>query len=276
MQISECIDQGAHLLKISKVPNPRVESKRILCIALGLSTEESLLHQNRQLSDLDKNLFQNLLLRRAQREPLAYIAQNKEFYGLEFFVNKNVLIPRPDTEIIVEKILANHKNFDALEILELGVGSGCILISLLKHMPYAKALGVDLSPDALEVAQKNAINLDVANRITFRQSNWYQNVTGNFDLIISNPPYVNRKSTLSQEISFEPELALFAEKDGLDSYYEIAAGVKNFLNKDGSCYVEIGIQSKTKVIEIFEKHSVKAAQVYKDLSQIERCIRFVP
>jgi release factor glutamine methyltransferase len=275
MQISECITQGAALLKAHGITNPRLESKIIMCMVLGFSLEEMLLHQGEQLSRPDKDTFQNLLMRRAKGEPLAYITQHKEFYGLKFFVNNYVLIPRPDTEIMVERVLENHEKSDSLEILELGVGSGCVIISLLKHLPYARALGIDLSKEALEIAQKNAENLGVANRITFRQSNWYQNVTGKFDLVISNPPYVDNKSKFISQIDFEPEIALFAQQNGLANYYEIAAGVKEFLKKDGSCYVEIGIESKANVVEIFSKYSVKLASIYKDLGQIERCLRFV-
>ncbi len=273
MTISKCTTQGAELLKAGGIPNPRLESKIIMCTVLGLSPEEALLRQDEQLLDSNRDIFQRLLLRRAKGEPLAYIIQTKEFYGMEFFVNNHVLIPRPDTEIMVEKVLENHKKSDSLEILELGVGSGCIIISLLKNLPYSKALGIDLSKAALEIAQKNAENLKVAGRITFRQSNWYQNVTGKFDLIISNPPYVDSK--LSGQINFEPKIALFAQKNGLANYYKIAAGIKNFLKKGGSCYVEIGIESKESVTEIFSQSSLKVANVYKDLAQIDRCLRFV-
>ncbi len=274
-KIFESLNHATQLFKSRLVPHARLEAKIILCSALQISLEEMLLQQDRKLSTLEKNTLQSLLVRRIKGEPVAYISQSKEFYGMDFFVDKNVLIPRPETEIVVEKILEHHSKADALEILELGVGSGCIVISVLKHLQCSVALGIDLSQAALTIARKNAVALGVISRITLKQSDWYENITGKFDLIIANPPYIDKKSNIYKDISFEPEIALFAEQEGLKNYHSIAAGIKTFLKKNGSCYVEIGIGAAQKVVDIFAKHGVKSTDIYKDLAQIERCIRFV-
>jgi release factor glutamine methyltransferase len=272
--IQECITQGAALLRLHQIPNPISESKILLRAALNLSLEQMLLQQNDQLKNLNIEQFHSLLTRRAKGEPIAYIMQNKEFYGIDFFIDNNVLIPRPDTEILVQKILDRHDKLDNAQILELGVGSGCIILAILKNLPNATGLGIDVSKAALTIAQKNAIRLGVQNQITLKQSDWYQNVTGKFDVIVSNPPYVSKKFSPSKELSFEPATALFAESDGLEHYWKIANDAKNFLKKEGSCYVEIGKDTERQVTEIFYQKGMMMLAAHKDFAQINRCLEF--
>jgi release factor glutamine methyltransferase len=274
--INDCITEGAAFLKLNQVFNPRLESKIILGAALHLSPEQLLFQQNTQLEEHHRARFNEFLKRRARGEPIAYITQNKEFYSINFFVNKDVLIPRPDTEILVQKILDHHSTFDTLHILELGVGSGCIILALLKHLPNAIGLGVDVSEKALNIAQRNAIELKVENRIKFKQSNWYQNVTGKFDVIVSNPPYVSKTFIPSRELSFEPDIALFAALEGMEHYQQIAHSAKAFLKNGGTCYIEIGKDTAEQTTDIFYKNGLELIETYKDLAQIERCLRFAP
>jgi release factor glutamine methyltransferase len=241
-----------------------------------LSPEQLLLKQSAPLEKHHREHFDALLKRRATGEPIAYITQNKEFYAINFFVDKDVLIPRSDTEILVQTVLDHNSKFDTLEILELGVGSGCIILSLLKNLPSAIGLGIDVSEQALNIAQRNAIALQVENRIKFKQSNWYQNITGKFDIIVSNPPYVNKKFIPSRELSFEPAIALFAELEGMEHYQQIAYSAKDFLKNGGTCYIEIGKDTAKQVIDIFYKNGLKLIGTYKDLAQIDRCLKFAP
>lgn len=273
--IAKSLIDGSLLLKNHKISNTSSEARVLMCHTLGISQEQLLLNQHNILSDTDTSKFQSFLNRCIQGEPLAYITQIREFFGIEFFVNENVLIPRHDTEILVETVIKNHQNKqNNLQILELGVGSGCVLLSLLKNLPHATGVGVDLSAKALLVAQKNALRMNLHNRVKLIQSNWYENVESKFDIIVANPPYVDEhdKSTLS--LNFEPEIALFAKQGGVANYACIAQGARHFLKNEGSCYVEIGIGASITVKNIFEQHCMQLKEIHKDLGQIERCMKF--
>jgi release factor glutamine methyltransferase len=268
------------LKKHSFISNPYEEARMLIAHVANLSLEDFLTQSNEISLCIEQKLMLNhLVARREQGEPIAYIINNKEFFSRDFYVDKRVLIPRPETEILVEAVLSDYKKIEhPLSILELGVGSGCITITLLSLLTNAIAVVADISQDALNVCDKNAFLHKVSERIVCVQSDWFSNLIseakfGKFDIIISNPPYINSGEeviTDYESIKFEPKLALFA--NNYINYKKIASGVTNFLKKEGALYIEIGKDTQGKIIPIYE--NMKCVDEYKDLAQIVRCLKF--
>ena len=271
-----------------------LESRILLSHTSSLSQEYLIGHADEELSDEIYKKFLELVERRKKDEPIAYIIGKKEFYGRDFKVTKDVLIPRPDSEVLIDTVLTNNsrhpqqhrhhgesrdddrtRNDDKIKILELGIGSGCLLLTLLSAIPTASGLGVDISEAALKIAQENAISLNLKDRCELRLSDWFKNVTGKYDIIISNPPYIHESETsvmAPETIKYEPHLALFG---GLDPYKIIASEAHKFLAEDGYIYVEIGYKQSSQIIEIFEKHGYKVTQKHQDIEQRDRVLVFV-
>ncbi|MGL4226689.1 MAG: bifunctional peptide chain release factor N(5)-glutamine methyltransferase PrmC/tRNA (guanosine(46)-N7)-methyltransferase TrmB, partial [Rickettsia sp.] len=262
-----------------------------------------------QLNQSEIEAFEKLLERRLKHEPIAYITGVKEFYSREFIVNKHVLIPRSDTELLVEIVLgllkpslratkrsvaisgilpeiasstlmASSRNDKLFSILELGTGSGCIAISLLCELPNAKAVATDISLDAIEVARNNALKRQVSNRIKIIHSDWFKNIKEEkFDFIVSNPPYISQTETANiavETINYEPHLALFAEQEDLQAYYIIAQNAKRFLKPNCKLALEIGFKQEEAVTQIFLDHGYNIENVHKDLQGHSRVILFSP
>lgn len=228
------------------------------------------------LSAEQETRLESLVRRRERREPIAYILGEKEFWSLRFEVDPAVLIPRPETETVVEAALAQLPRCTAaLRILDLGTGSGCLLLALLSELPRAVGLGVDHSPAALAVAQGNAERLGLGPRAEFRQGRWGEGLQGRFDLVVSNPPYVTEAEwdRLQPEIRcFEPKAALVAGADGLAAYRELAPDCARLLAPDGALALEIGFDQGDAVASILERHGLHVTRRYRDLAGIERCV----
>lgn len=224
-----------------------------------------------------------LLEKRLSGMPVCKIVGYKGFYKHEFIVDENVLSPRPDTETILETSISILNDKINASVLELGIGSGCITLSLLKDIETMKAVGVDISPKAIEVANKNAQLLDVKNRFKTIVSSWFdeslpQQLAQKFDLLISNPPYIPSKDIDELDVEvrkYDPMLALDGGIDGLRDYRQIAKISRNLLKEGGTVVLEIGIGQARDIIEIFEKQGFILLSVIKDLAQIERCLVFV-
>lgn len=218
--------------------------------------------------------IEDIINKRINGWPLDKILGQKDFYKHSFFVNEDVLSPRPDTEILVEAALEIIQKSKIQNILDLGTGSGCILLSILKEFPHIQGVGVDISEKALTVADKNKSALGVDCK--FIQKDWFKdNIIGEFDLIVSNPPYIPRQdiSALEKEVrEHDPMLALDGGVDGLDSYKKIAELSKNLLKKDGYILLEAGINQAQDIVNIFISEGLKLVEVKKDLSGINRCI----
>lgn len=228
------------------------------------------------LSQNQAATLERLVGRRLRREPLAYILGEKEFWSLRFEVGPGVLIPRPDTETVVEAALDQVADPTApLRVLDLGTGSGCLLLALLSELPNATGLGVDASPDAVAVAGRNAARLGFAARAAFRLGTWGQGLDGPFDLIVGNPPYITEDEwpSLEPEIrAFEPEAALLAGPDGLDAYRALAPDGARLLAPGGILALEIGLGQGDAVREILGRHGLVVIDRYQDLAGIERCL----
>ncbi len=254
------------------------ESRLLLQQILNMSLEELIISSKNNLTYEQENLFDELCKRRLAGEPIAYILGIKEFYGHIFEVNKHVLIPRPETELIVDEAISFLKKRENPEMLDLCTGSGCIAISIATVVEGAKILATDICHNALEIAKQNSIKLGTNESISFLESNLFSSI-GNkkFDLITCNPPYISQSEiySMSREVvNFEPHKALFAEDNGLKMYEMIANEAKNFLRFNGVIILECGYKQASKICNIFENNGWQNRNIVKDLANIERCLIF--
>jgi release factor glutamine methyltransferase len=213
--------------------------------------------------------------RRLNREPIAKILGEKEFWSLPFKTTKDTLDPRPDSETLMEAVLACYPQKDqALRMLDLGTGTGCLILSLLHEYKMATGVAVDLSPEALVVAQENAQRLGLQARISFVQSSWLDNVNGKYDVIVSNPPYIPRshEKTLEPELAFDPQMALYgSDEDGLGAYRLLAHSLRPYLMPQGKIFLEFGQDQHLNVQQIFEGAGFRLQGWHKDLAGMRRC-----
>lgn len=261
------INELIKLLAEIEVESPRLEAK-IIYEDLNLGDV---------LSDEQKDIIEDILKRRKNKEPLDKIMGYKGFYKANFVVDQNVLSPRPDTELLLEETLALLKNGDS--ILELGVGSGCVIISALMECAGTKGVGIDKSSKALEVAAKNAVIMGVADRIKLQELDYFAeiNFDEKFDIVISNPPYIPTMDVeeLEEEVkNFDPLMALDGGEDGLDHYRLIAKISPQFLNNNAHLLLEVGIGQAADVRDIFEASGFELLKLSQDLGGIERCLIF--
>ena len=226
-------------------PTPRLDVETLLQKVLGVDRLYILLNLERVLSEDEEQLFNKFINERLNNRPIAYIVGNREFMGLDFFVKEGVLIPRPDTEVLVEEVIKLAKKKDAKNILDIGTGSGAITVSLAKYLENVKVTSVDISDIALEIGKRNAISNEVDDRINFVKSDLFTNIDKEtkFDIIVSNPPYIKREviDTLDKQVKdYEPYNALEGGVDGLDFYRAITKQAKEYLKKGGILAYEVG------------------------------------
>jgi release factor glutamine methyltransferase len=284
MRINQALQLAGDILTDKGVESSRADARIILCFCLDKSKEYVIFNPNISLSKKQEDDFFKLVKRREAKEPISYIIGKREFFGIDFVLGGDVLDPRPDSESLIELILENFptdnvKRNNNLKILELGVGSGCLILTILKYLPNSSAIAVDYDKNALKIAQKNSTLLNLDKRINFIKSRWFEKIDKNtkFNLIISNPPYIKTAdiNNLQEEVrNFEPKIALDGGEDGLNCYREIANEVGNYLSKDGILVVEIGQNQENEVIEIFENSGLKFTKYKKDLAGIIRCLMF--
>lgn len=258
-------------------PTPRLDVETLLQKALDVDRLYILLNLERNLSEDEEKLFNKFINERLNNRPIAYIVGNREFMGLDFYVQEGVLIPRPDTEVLVEEVIELGKNKGPINILDIGTGSGAITVSLAKYLDNVKVTSVDISDIALEIGKKNAISNNVDDKITFIKSDLFTNIDKNmkFDIIVSNPPYIKREviETLDKQVKdFEPYNALEGGIDGLDFYRAITTQAKNYLNKDGILAYEVGYDQSEDVGKLMEKDGYTNIYTRKDLQQIDRVV----
>lgn len=258
------------------VDNPRLDAEVLLSHILGKERIYLYVNFDQPLEPAELATFREAVKKRAMRVPVAYITGNREFMGLKFTVTPAVLIPRPDTEILVEAAAARLKTMARPIILDIGTGSGAIIISLLHLVPEAQGIAVDVSADALAVAKENAQRLGVSKRLEFRQGDLLAPVANQkFDAIMSNPPYISEAEMggLAPELSHEPRLALTGGPDGLVFYRRIVAGAGEHLSADGFVALEVGAQQARQVAELAGPDSgLQMSEIVKDYGGIERVV----
>jgi release factor glutamine methyltransferase len=242
---------------------------------LGSNREYVILNNHKDLNDNNLEYFKRLIKERANRKPIAYLLNKKFFWDSEFYVNKNTLIPRPDTEVIIEEILRLTKHKNKLNILDIGVGSGCILLTILKERKNFYGTGIDISKKSLDISKINAKNLNVEKRTKFYKSDIDKFAQGKYDLIVSNPPYIKScdlKYLESDVINFEPKLALDGGLDGLSEIRKVINKSSELIKKNGKFILEIGSDQKNKVIKLLNKKGFYINSTLKDLAKNDRCI----
>ena len=258
-------------------PTPRLDVETLLQKVLNVDRLYILLNLERILSEDEEKLFNEFINERLNNRPIAYIVGNREFMGLDFYVQEGVLIPRPDTEVLVEEVIELGKNKGPINILDIGTGSGAITVSLAKYLENAKVTSVDISEIALEIGKRNAISNNVDDKITFIKSDLFTNIDKNmkFDIIVSNPPYIKREviETLDKQVKdFEPYNALEGGIDGLDFYRTITSQAKDYLKKGGILAYEVGHDQSEDVSKLMEKDGYTNIYTRKDLQQIDRVV----
>ncbi len=277
MKIKELFANSTKSLKDKGINTANLDVKMLLSFLLKLDTNDLIKHFDENISDNLLRRFTKLLNRRLNREPVANIIGKKFFWDYEFIVDKNVLTPRPDSETLIEAVLKNYTDKNKkLTILDLGTGSGCLILTILKIYKNANGLAIDKSKKALNIAQKNAKNLNIKN-IKFLQNNWNNNINKKFDLIISNPPYISKEEikTLEPEVNiFNPILALDGGNDGLNCYKYLAKNLKKNCKKNTKIFLEIGKNQEKDIQKIFKNEGFLLNNYYKDINQIIRILEF--
>ena len=267
---------AATVLAAAGIENPRLEARLLLRDVLGVSMETLIGYPEQAVAKDDRAALRLLVARRAAREPLAYILGSREFWSLPFRVTPATLVPRPDSETLIEAALAHvGDRHRPLRILDLGTGSGCLLLALLSELPAAWGVGVDLSAAALDVARGNAGVLGLADRSDWVRGNWCDGICGTFDVIVSNPPYVAEAelSRLAPEVArFEPRLALGGGSDGLACLRAIIPGLARCGTPDSVFVIEVGAGQAPAVAALLREHGLHPTEIVADLSGIPRCL----
>ncbi len=274
MKVLEAIKSGSHLLKENNIPSFILDAEILLSKTLKKSREEVLTNLDQKINENEISVFNKFLIRRSKKEPIAYIIEEKEFWSKKFYVNKNTLIPRPETELLVDKLLQIN-NKKQITILDIGTGSGCIILSLLGELQSSKGIGVDVSREAVLVANKNASNLNLSSRVKFLNKSFEGIFDKKFDLIVSNPPYIESKNIkrLSCDIKkYEPKIALDGGNDGLDVIKKVIYKSKNILKINGMLALEIGNEQIKKVSNILKNNNLKVKHIIKDYKNNIRCV----
>jgi len=277
MIIAEALKSGAETLQAASIALPEREAASLLRHVLKCDAAYLYAHSDERLNAVASILYKAVLKRRAAHEPFQLITGAQEFSGLEFKVTPDVLIPRPETEILVENAIQEYRRRDDIRFCEVGVGSGCISIALLMHLQSANAVGLDISEAALQVAAENAEKHAVSQRFDLKRSDVFEAVTGEkFDLIVSNPPYIPNGdlATLQEEVRlFEPKTALDGGDDGLDVVRRLIAESPKYLNSGGLLYIEIGWDQSERVGKMLDRSTWNGFEFLPDLQGIPRILK---
>ena len=275
MNIQSAVIEGTKILKNSHIKTAQLDSEILMTKVLNTNREYIILNNHIDLNEDNLDYFKKLIQERAYRKPIAYILKKKFFWDTEFYVNKNTLIPRPDTELIIEEILRLTKHKNKMNILDIGVGSGCILLTVLKERKNFYGTGIDISKKSLDICKINGKNLNVEKRVKYYKSDIDKFNKGKYDLIFSNPPYIKSsylKYLENDVIKFEPKLALDGGLDGLSEIRKVIIKSSELIKKNGKFILEIGFDQKDKVIKLLNKKGFYINSTLKDLAKNDRCI----
>ena len=275
MNIFEAIKKGDAILRESGIKSYKIDSEILMSRVIKKNRADIILNSKTELSQKDYNLYENLIIQRSKQKPIAHLTGKKEFWKYEFSVTKDVLIPRPDTEIIVEKTLKLTKNKNKLKVLEIGIGSGCILLSVLKERKSFYGTGIDISKKTIEICKINCKNLGLSSRVKLLKTDIDNFRYGKYDLIISNPPYIKKFDLkyLEKEVSFyEPKPALDGGLDGLSELKKVILNSSKLIKRNGKLVLEIAFDQAESVKSILKQNEFYINEIIKDLSKKNRCI----
>ena len=269
----DALEYGKQRLLECEIEDANLDAWLLLEYVSGISRSWYFIHEDEEISEDDIEEYQILIEQRGKHIPLQQLTKEAYFYGMKFFVNENVLIPRQDTEVLVEQVLSLSKGKENLKLLDMCTGSGCILLALLANLKQASGTGVDLSEKALEVAQRNGEELGI--EVSWVQSDLFDKVSGSYDIIVSNPPYIETSviEGLMDEVKlYEPRMALDGTEDGLFFYREITMQAGKYLKNNGILAFEIGYNQGKAVSEFMKENGYKEVQVLQDLAGLDRVV----
>jgi len=275
MNYEQVLANATKILKSASIKSSKLDCEVLLSNVLKINREKMLVNLNKKINHQDFIVFNKLINRRVKNEPVAYIVGYKEFWNKKFKVNSDVLIPRPDTEILVEEVIKLIKINSSLNILDIGTGTGCVILSVLNERKKCYGIGLDISKKAINIAKHNAKIQQIKNRIKFINSSIDKFYVGKYDLIISNPPYIKSGDikNLDKDVSFyEPEIALNGGYDGYSKIREIIYRSSVLIKEKGKLFLEIGYNQKSEVIRILNCNKFYINKVVKDLGKNNRCI----
>ena len=275
MNILSAINKANHLLKSNGIISSKLDCELLISKILKINRAEMILNINKELTTDQFTRFNELVNQRSKKKPIAYLTGKKEFWKYKFYVTKDVLIPRPDTELIIEKVLELTKNKPSLNFLDIGVGSGCIILSILKERKNFYGTGIDISKKSLEICKINSDNLGIFHRLRLFKSDIDNFRYGKYDLIISNPPYIKKfdlKNLDKDVLNYEPQSALNGGLDGLSTIRKVINNSTKLIKKNGILVLEIGFNQAKEVKEILRKKDFFVKEVFKDLAKNNRCI----
>ncbi len=275
MDIQSAIIDGINILKQKYIKTAELDAEILMAKAIGKDRKYLILNNNKYLDIKNLKYFKKLIKERASRKPIAYITNKKNFWNYDFFITNDTLIPRPDTELVIEQILELTKNKNKMNILDIGVGSGCILLSILKERKNFYGTGIDISKNCLNISRKNAKKLKVDTRTRFYKSDVDKFARGKYDLIVSNPPYISKyclKYLEKDVVNFEPKLALDGGLDGLSEIRKIIKKSSELIKKNGKLILEISYDQKNKVTSLLKNEGFYINSTLKDLAKNDRCI----
>lgn len=275
MKLKELLNYSKKYLENNNIEDAILISKLLVQYIMGISKDKIIIYYDKNITDIELSKYKKLLNQIVKGVPIQYIIKEQEFMKLDFYVDENVLIPQPDTEIIVEEVIKKYIN-KSCEILDLCTGSGAIAVSLAKYIEKSSITASDLSKNAIEIAKLNAKNNNVDNKITFIESNMFEKIKYNkFDVIVSNPPYIESDeiAKLSLQVKSEPHMALDGGMDGLDFYRIIIDNSYKYIKDCGNLFLEIGYNQKDKVFNLLkESNHYEDYYCIKDLSENDRAI----
>jgi|TARA_B100000959_G_scaffold163842_1_gene171738 release factor glutamine methyltransferase len=274
MIVEEIVKQASNRLKKENINSHQLDSELILSHIMDVSREFLILNSQLKIKKNTLKKYNFAILRRIKREPIAYITGKKEFWSENFLVNENTLVPRPETELMIYRVLKFFKN-RTINVLDIGTGSGCVLLSILKNLNFSRGTGIDISSKAIKVATTNAKNLNLSNRTHFKICDIKNYNIGKYDLIISNPPYIPSKDikNLSKDIiDHEPKSALDGGTDGLDLIKKVIYKSNHLLKRNGLLVIEIGFNQYRKVTDILKRNKFREISKEFDYNSNVRCI----
>ena len=275
MNIYAAIKEGSKILKKNDIKCPDLDCEILLAKVLKKQRKSLILNLDKQIHKENFEIYKNLINQRSEGKPIAYLIKKKNFWDSEFIIEEGTLIPRPDTEILIGATLEIYKNKDYVNILDIGVGSGCIILSILKEKPCFYGKGIDISSKSISLSNRNAKKLGIENRVKFIKTDVDNFCIGKYDLIISNPPYIktNDIKYLERDVNnFEPKLALDGGLDGTFKTLKIIKKASSLLKVNGKLVLEIAYNQRTKIISLLKKEGFYINSTIKDYAKNDRCV----